>query len=110
MIIVCYLLFMLATVTSFKSISVFRKPATLSIALISMMGNSAARSSSGYPIYADESIMSQKQHGTCVAPVMQNLRWKCDVNTADRICCFNRHYAEHSGYWESTSFLKEVIF
>lgn len=32
----------------------------------------------------------------------------CDVSTADRICCFNRHYAEFAGYWETTSFLKEV--
>ncbi|RYH30761.1 hypothetical protein EON65_04230 [archaeon] len=35
-------------------------------------------------------------------------RWQCDISTADRICCFNRHYAEHSGYWEGTSFLSEV--
>merc|ERR1711865_367409 len=26
----------------------------------------------------------------------------------DKICCFNRHYAEHSGYWETTSYLKEI--
>ena len=25
-----------------------------------------------------------------------------------RICCYNRHYAEHAGYWETTSFLSEV--
>ena len=25
-----------------------------------------------------------------------------------RICSYNRHYAEHSGYWETTSFLQEV--
>ena len=29
------------------------------------------------------------------------------VQTADRICNFNRHYAEFAGYWEQTSFLKE---
>jgi len=28
--------------------------------------------------------------------------------TADRICCFNRHYAEHSGYWTTTRFLKDA--
>ena len=27
---------------------------------------------------------------------------------ADRICNFNRHYAEFAGYWESTSFLSDV--
>ena len=40
---------------------------------------------------------------------MDNLKWGCDFKTADNICCFNRHYAEHSGYFESkTSFLSEV--
>ena len=26
---------------------------------------------------------------------------------ADRISCFNRHWAEYAGYWESTSFFEE---
>ena len=42
--------------------------------------------------------MSKKEHGTCASPVMENLRFGCDRKTADRICCFNRHNAEHSGY------------
>ena len=29
---------------------------------------------------------------------MRDLRFGCDQKTADRISCFNRHYAEHSGY------------
>jgi len=65
-------------------------------------------SSSQYPIMADESVMSPKSHGTSESPVQKNLRWNCDNDTADRICNFNRHYAEHAGYWESTSFLKTV--
>ena len=36
-----------------------------------------------------------------------------DINratqTADRICNFNRHYAEFAGYWTTTNFLKEVM-
>lgn len=63
---------------------------------------------SKYPVYIDEDVMSPKAHGTCEKPVMKNLRWNCDYETADRISCFNRHYAEHSGYWQSTSFLQEV--
>lgn len=51
--------------------------------------------------------MRKKAHGTCLAEVQPKLRWSCDRDTADSICCFNRHYAEHSGYFESTSFLKE---
>ena len=45
--------------------------------------------------------------GTSATPVQKDLRWNCDVQTADRICNFNRHYAEFAGYWEQTSFLKE---
>jgi len=56
----------------------------------------------------DESIMSQKAHGTSATPVQSNLRWGCSEEIADRICNFNRHYAENGGYWErSTNFLKE---
>mmetsp|Transcript_18544 Transcript_18544/g.33602 ORF Transcript_18544/g.33602 Transcript_18544/m.33602 type:complete len:195 (+) Transcript_18544:327-911(+) len=54
------------------------------------------------------SIMSPKRHGTSNTPVQQDLRWNCDVATADRICNFNRHYAEHSGYWRTTSFIQEA--
>lgn len=60
------------------------------------------------PIYGDETIMSPKAHGTSEKPVMKNLRWECDYDTADRITNFNRHYAEYAGYWESTKFLGEV--
>ena len=45
--------------------------------------------------------------GTSATPVQKDLRWNCDAQTADRICNFNRHYAEFAGYWEQTSFLKE---
>lgn len=64
--------------------------------------------SSKYPIYAEESVMSKKAHGTSDKPVMKNLRWKCDYDTADRICNFNRHYAEFAGYWTNTEFLQYV--
>ena len=58
-------------------------------------------------VMGDESIMAPKSHGTANKPVQSNLRWACDSKIADRICNFNRHYAEHSGYWETTDFLKE---
>merc|ERR1719375_989170 len=58
--------------------------------------------------FCDESTMSKKAHGTSAVPVQQDLRWKCDRDTADRICNFNRHYDEYAGYWKQTSFLKEV--
>ena len=49
-----------------------------------------------FPMTCDESVMKQKSHGTSETPVQSNLRWGCDVETADRICNFNRHYA---GRW-----------
>ena len=56
----------------------------------------------------DESIMSTKSHGTSSLPVQNILRWKCDAKLADRICNYNRNYAEYAGYWNSeTNFLKE---
>lgn len=61
-----------------------------------------------YPIMAEEEVMSQKAHGTSEKPVMKDLRWNCDYDTADRICNFNRHYAEYAGYWQTTDFLKNL--
>ena len=69
------------------------------------------RNNKSYPapcVMGDESIMSQKSHGTSNCPVQSNLRWGCDEEVADRICNFNRHYAEYSGYWEKTTFLNEA--
>jgi peptide methionine sulfoxide reductase MsrB len=61
-----------------------------------------------YPVMAPESIMATKAHGTSAVPVQDDLRWGCDGATADRICNFNRHYAEHSGYFQTTTFLNEA--
>ena len=66
----------------------------------------AAAPGSRLPIAGDESLMAPKAHGSCAAPVRAALRWGCDAKLADRICCYNRHYAEHSGYWLTTQFLK----
>lgn len=60
-----------------------------------------------YPVVGEESIMKPKKHGTSETPVQKNLRWGCDYETADRICNHNRHYAEHSGYFPKTSFIKD---
>lgn len=62
-----------------------------------------------YPIYGSKDIMKRKAHGTSETPVQQNLRWNVDRKVADKICNFNRHYAEHSGYLEQCpKFLAEV--
>lgn len=67
-----------------------------------------ATDGSKFPIYVEEDVMAPKAHGTAPKPVMKNLRWNVNYDTADRISCFNRHYAEHSGYWETTDFLNQV--
>ena len=73
--------------------------------------------SCSYPcVPGSEEIMKPKEHGTSHTPVQKNLRWGVDRETADRICNYNRHYAEYSGYWKTTTFLddtkgeKEVTF
>eukprot|EP00957_Ditylum_brightwellii_P141048 10745525-Ditylum_brightwellii.AAC.1 len=41
------------------------------------------------PVMCEESVMSKKAHGTSEKPVMKDLKWGCDYDTADRICNFN---------------------
>jgi hypothetical protein len=43
------------------------------------------------PVVCDESVMSKKAHGTSEKPVMKDLKWGCDYDTADKICNFNRY-------------------
>jgi hypothetical protein len=80
--------------------------------LSSLLGGGGGRSQGsmfGPPVVmGDESIMSKKEHGTSWTPVQSKLKWGCDVKLADKICNFNRHYAEHSGYFESTSYINDV--
>ena len=61
-------------------------------------------------VMGTEEMMADKGkgHGTSPVPIQKDLRWKCDEETANRICNFNRHYAEYGGYWErATTFLQE---
>ncbi|KAL3779549.1 hypothetical protein ACHAWO_004938 [Cyclotella atomus] len=70
------------------------------------------KKSQPYPspaVMGDESIMSQKAHGTSHTPVQENLRWKIDTSKADKICNFNRHDAEHSWYYRTRlDFVKDA--
>ena len=59
-------------------------------------------------VMGEESIMAPKDHGTSTKPVQAKLRWGCKADLADRICSYNRHYAESGGYWDrSTTFLSD---
>lgn len=60
-------------------------------------------------LYGDDDIMSKKEHGTTSLPVQENLRYGVSRKLADKICSFNRMFAEMGGYFEgSTTFEKDV--
>lgn len=69
-------------------------------------GSSSA--SAKLPVVCGEEVMSAKAHGTTATAVQESLRWSCKRETADKICSYNRHYAEHSGYWKETTFFRDV--
>lgn len=58
--------------------------------------------------YGDESIMENKAHGSTQEPVQESLRYGVSRKVADRICSYNRRFAEFAGYFEDTS-LKDVM-
>jgi len=58
--------------------------------------------------FGGDDIMSPKEHGTSLVPVQENLRYGVSGKTADKICNFNRHFAEYSGYFRETSFAETV--
>lgn len=85
------------------------KTTTLKMNILSDLFGSLGKKTFPAPcVMGDESIMSPKAHGTSKTPVQKNLRWDCDHETADRICNFNRHYAEYGGYWRTTPFVQEA--
>ena len=61
-----------------------------------------------YPIIGEEEIMCQKMNGSCGNNNDVKLRWGGDTELSFNICCFNRYYAEPSGYWKSRSFINEL--
>ena len=59
--------------------------------------------------YGTETIMSPKEHGTSAQPVQENLLYGVSNKLADKICNFNRHFAEMGGYFTSTNFEDVVM-
>ncbi|KAJ8599797.1 hypothetical protein CTAYLR_004021 [Chrysophaeum taylorii] len=100
---------MIAKVTLFATAQAFTRSAFLRYTPTAVLGSFMSTTKTYAPpcVMGDESIMAPKDHGTSATPVQQDLRWSCDVSTADRICNYNRHYAEFAGYWETTTFLSE---
>ncbi|GFH61113.1 hypothetical protein CTEN210_17589 [Chaetoceros tenuissimus] len=81
---------------------------SLNMGLLDLLGLGGKSGFDDPCVMGDEEIMSPKAHGTSANPVMENLRWECDREVADKICNFNRHYAEYRGYWRSTKFVEEA--
>jgi len=67
-------------------------------------------SASASPLVSgEESIMSSKAHGTTATAVPDELLWNTDAKLADKICSFNRHWAEPARTWTSQSdFIAQV--
>jgi hypothetical protein len=85
-----------------------RAPAPTAGLLEDFLGGAMSSGFEPPVVMGTEEMMSQKEFGTSAVPIQKDLRWSCDVETADRICNYNRHYAEYGGYWErATSFLQE---
>jgi len=85
-----------------------RAPAPTAGLLEDFLGGAMSSGFEPPVVMGTEEMMSQKEFGTSAVPIQKELRWSCDIETADRICNYNRHYAEYGGYWErATSFLQE---
>ena len=54
----------------------------------------------GLLVYGDDSLMSQKEHGTTASAVQADLRYGVSNKLADKISSFNRRFAEMGGYFE----------
>jgi hypothetical protein len=80
-----------------RSVQSFSIPATTRNAAFVRSTTIRNMSSQKLPVIAPEDVMAPKKHGTSDKPVMKELRWSCDYDVADRICNFNRHYAEYAG-------------
>ena len=50
------------------------------------------------PVFAPESLMVEKAHGSCKNTPQKDLEYGCAFKTMDKIGCYNRHYAEYRGY------------
>jgi len=98
-----------------SNVSSRRNFVTQSLAMAAAVVSSlplVAQAASSSPIMQwgnEKEIMSPKAHGTSNVPVQENLNFGVDRTLADRICNFNRHYAERAGYFTTTSWQDQVL-
>eukprot|EP00178_Gracilaria_changii_P021677 TRINITY_DN64304_c0_g1_i1.p1 TRINITY_DN64304_c0_g1~~TRINITY_DN64304_c0_g1_i1.p1 ORF type:complete len:168 (-),score=24.28 TRINITY_DN64304_c0_g1_i1:67-570(-) len=62
------------------------------------MGQQESKEWDAPVVVGEEKMMSPKENGTCSKKPIEDLLYNVDRDKADKICCHNRHYAEHSGY------------
>ena len=60
-------------------------------------------------VYGSDDIMNPKAHGTSDVAVQEDLRFGVSRKLADRICCYNRYFAELGGYYQKTNFESVVL-
>ena len=77
--------------------SAARRRTPIANILEDFLGGPLARGFGPPVVMGTEEMMSQKEYGTSAVPIQKDLRWNCDVKTADNICNYNRHYAEYAG-------------
>ena len=56
--------------------------------------------------FGQEDLMFKKSHGTTDQAVQSDLLFGVSNKLADRICSFNRIFAEPAGYFQTTGFLE----
>ena len=79
------------------------------VAAIAGPQTSLARGNSNAIVYGDESIMSQKEHGTTHQKVQDDLLYDVPNKLADRISSYTRTWAEPAGFFQQTNFEQTVM-
>jgi hypothetical protein len=82
---------------------------TIAAASVLSPSKASAIDVGGKTKYGDENLMSPKAHGTSEKPVQSDLLYGVSEKLADKICNYNRHFAENGGYFRSTSFEDAVL-
>ncbi|GAX18552.1 hypothetical protein FisN_10Hh247 [Fistulifera solaris] len=104
------LLLILPSIVAWSSSSDSSRRAFFQSSAAALFVGAAPANAVGSPIrYGDESIMVQKEHGTSANPVQSDLLYGVDNQLADRICNYNRHFAEIGGYFQKTTFEDAVL-
>jgi hypothetical protein len=121
--IICFLLFEFNLIGALAPLSTRRdwwkkSLQTATAAAVVVSTTSAASIPSAYAatatqtttlVMGKEDMMTPKSHGTSESPVQSKLQYGVNVELADRICNYNRRFAEPAGYFESTDLIERMV-